>query len=126
MKKSWANLNVNLSSLVRNVIRFFESNKFNDVTALKTQTGYEVVAGDSGLYKIENKVSVTIDGNPDDFTISLTSLQKEKTIPVSPLLTAMFGGGYLIVKQFRSEEAMRKLERDFSEKIDALVKQSLN
>jgi hypothetical protein len=122
--RNWKNLDVNLSSLVQKTIQFFESNEFNNVTALKTETGYQVIAGDSKRYKMENDVSVTIDGKPDDFTISLTSCKEEKKYGLPLILTSMFGGGYFLLKGFRSEEAMQKLERDFGEKIEGIIAQS--
>jgi hypothetical protein len=122
--KNWKDLNVNLSVLVQKTIQFFESNEFNNVTALKTETGYQVIAGDSKWYKMENDVSVTVEGKPDDFTVSLTSCKEEKKYGLPLILTSMFGGGYFLLKNFRSEEAMQKLERDFGEKIKGIIARS--
>jgi hypothetical protein len=124
VQRNWKDLNVNLSNLVQKVIQFFESREFNDITGLKTETGYEVIAGDSRHYKMENNVSVTIEGKPEDFTISLTSCKEEKRPTLPLILTSMFGGGYFLLKNFRSEEAMQKLERDLREKIDDMVTQT--
>jgi hypothetical protein len=122
--KNWKDLNVDLSNLVQKTIQFFESNEFNNVTALKTETGYQVIAGDSKRYKMGNDVSVTVEGKPNDFTVSLTSCKEEKKYGLPLILTSMFGGGYFLLKNFRSEEAMQKLERDFGEKIEGIVAQS--
>lgn len=124
MQKSWKDLNVNLSNLLQKIIQFFESNKFNNVTALKTETGYEVIAGDSNRYKMQNDVSVTIEGKPDDFTVDLTSSKEQRTSTLPLILTSMFGGGYFLLKNFRSDEAMQKLERDFRAEIDKMVWQT--
>jgi hypothetical protein len=124
MQRNWQNLNVNLSNLVKNIIQFFESKEFNDVTALKTEKGYQIIAGDSKQYKMENDVSVTIEGRPDDFTVSLASCKQEKRSPIPLFLMSMFGGGYFALKGFRSEEAMQKLERDFRQKIELMVAQA--
>ena len=124
MHRNWKDLNVNLSDLVQKTIQFFESNEFSNVTALKTETGYQVIAGDSKRYKMENDVSVTVEGKPDDFTVSLASCREEKKHGLPLILTSMFGGGYFLLKNFRSEEAMQKLERDFGEKIKGIITQS--
>ena len=122
-KRRWASLEVDLSRLVEQVVRFFESNGFNEITAFKTEAGYEVVAEDSKRYKVESGVSVVVEGSPNDFTVSLTSRAEKKPLP--PLfLTTMLGGGYFLLKRFKSEEAMRKLERDFGEKIESMVLQT--
>jgi hypothetical protein len=124
VQKSCIGLNVSLSSLVKEIIQFFESKEFNNVTALETETGYQVIAGDSKHYKIEKDVSVTIQGKANDFTISLTSNTEERRPSLPLILTSMFGGGYFLLKNFRSEEAMQKLERDFRERISKMIEQA--
>jgi len=124
MQRNWKDTNVNLSNLVQKIIQFFESKEFNNVTALQTETGYQVIAGDSKQYKMENDVLVTIEGKPDDFAVSLTSCKVEKRFPLPLILTSMFGGGYFLLKNLRSEEAMQKLQRDFAGRIDNMIAQT--
>ena len=124
MQTSWKGQNVNLANLVQKIIQFFESNRFDNVTALKTETGYQVIAGDSNRYKMENDVSVTVNGMPDDFSVSLTSCKQEKKFALPLILTSMFGGGFFVLKDLKSDEAMQKLERDFRAKIGNMIEQS--
>ena len=124
MQRNWKDLNVNLSSLVQKIVEFLESKEFNNVTALETETGYQVIAGDSKNYKMENDVSITIEGKPNDITINLASCKEEKRFELPLILTQMFGGGYFLLKNFRSEEAMQKLERDFRGKMDSMIEQT--
>jgi len=124
VQKNWKELNVNLSDLVQKIIQFFESKQFNNVTALKTETGYMIIAGDSKQYKMENDVSAKVEGRPDDFSVTLASCKQEKRVTLPLFLTSMFGGGYLLLKDFRSEEAMQKLERDFKLEIDHMIAQT--
>ena len=124
MQTSWKGQNVNLANLVQKIIQFFESNRFDNVTALKTETGYQVIAGDSNRYKMENDVSVTVNGMPDDFSVSLTSCKQEKKFALALILTSMFGGGFFVLKDLKSDEAMQKLERDFRAKIGNMIEQS--
>ena len=124
MQRNWRDMNVNLSKLVQKIIQFFELNEFSNVTALQTEKGYQVIAGDSKRYKMESDVSVTIEGKPDDFTINLTSLKVEKKSSLPLILTQMFGGGYFLLKNFRSEETLQKLDRDFTLKISSIVEQA--
>jgi len=124
VQTSWKGQNVNLANLVQKIIQFFESNRFDNVTALKTETGYQVIAGDSNRYKMENDVSVTVNGMPDDFSVSLTSCKQEKKFALPLILTSMFGGGFFVLKDLKSDEAMQKLERDFRAKIGNMIEQS--
>jgi hypothetical protein len=117
-------LNVNLSDLVKKIIEFFESEKFDNVTALKTETGYQVIAGGSPHYKMENDVSVEIKGNPNDFTISLTACKEENTSRAPMMLAQMFGLGYFYLKSFRSQETIQKLETNFRRKLDNMIAQT--
>jgi hypothetical protein len=124
VQTNWKDLNVNLQNLLQVMIQFFESKQFNNVTALQTEKGYQLIAGDSKHYKMENDVSVTIEGKPDDFTVTLTSCREDKNPPLPLILMSMFGGGYFLLKNFRSEEAMQKLERDFRERIGKMIEQT--
>lgn len=124
MQRTWKDLNVNLSNLVQKIIEFFESKEFKNITAFKTETGYQVVAGDSKHYKMQSEVSVTVEGKPDDFTINLTPCKEEKRFTLPLILTSMFGGGYFLLRDFRSQEAMQKLEKDFREKTSNMIAQT--
>ena len=124
MQKNFRDQNVNLQDLVKKIIEFFESEKFNDVTALKTETGYQVIAGDSDRYKMESDVSVTIEGKPEDFTITLTPAKEQKTSSTPMMLAQMIGLGYFYLKGVRSQEAFQMLEINFRRKIDNMVAQT--
>jgi hypothetical protein len=61
MKKSWPKQNINMNTLTQQLIQFFESRKFEEVTALKTEAGYQIIAGSSPHYKMNTDVSATIE-----------------------------------------------------------------
>ncbi|MGD0160478.1 MAG: hypothetical protein ABSB89_09300 [Candidatus Bathyarchaeia archaeon] len=125
VQKNFRDLNVSLPDLVKEIIEFFESEKFDNVTALKTETGYEIIAGDSHNYKMETDVQVTIEGTPDDFTLALTQCKEEKTHTTAPMMLAqMFGLGYLYLKSVRSQEAIQKLETNFRKKLGGMISQT--
>jgi len=119
MQKTWSNQNVNLDALTKQIIRFFESKKFDDIIASETETGYKIIAGNSPHYKMQNDTSVTIDGKPDNFSINLESYKEEKMkFPI--MLTTMFGGGYFFLKNLKSEESRYKFEKDFWQNINSI------
>ena len=124
VQKALKDLNVNLSELTQKIVQFFEAEEFNAITALQTENGYQIVAGDSKCYRMENDVSVTVAGTPDDFTVSLTSSKEEKRTTLPLMLASMFGGGYFLLKNLKSDEAMLKLERDFRQRIDRMIEQT--
>lgn len=116
-------LNVNLSDLVKKMIQFFESEEFDSITAFETERGYEIVARDSKHYKMANGASVTIEGKPDEFTVTLTSTKKDKGSTIPLMLAHMFGLGYFALKDIHSEEAMRKLEEKFRRRMNSMITQ---
>ena len=123
MQKTWSNQNVNLDALTKQIIRFFESKKFDDIIASETETGYKIIAGNSPHYKMQNDTSVTIDGKPDNFSINLESYKEEKMkFPI--MLTTMFGGGYFFLKNLKSEESRYKFEKDFWQNINSIIIQT--
>lgn len=124
VRRSWQGLNVDLSSLLKEIIQFFESKKFDDITALQTETGYEVIAGYSKQYKMERSVSVTVEGKPEDFTVNLTSLGERKLARARALPEAIgWGEGrqVLYLMNLKSEEALLKLEIDFGRELNEIV-----
>ncbi len=124
VQRTWQGLNVDLSKLVKEIIQFFELNKFDNVTALETETGYQVIAGDSKRYKILNDATTTITGKPEDFTVSLTFSGERKQSSLPLTLASMIGLGYFNLKNFRSEEAMRKLEIDFGRELSKMIERT--
>lgn len=122
MQKNWPKQEINMNILLQYIIQFFETQKF-DITVLKSETSYEVVAGNSPCYKIESDILVTIDENPNDFSINL-ELSKEKRredfrFPV--ILTTVFGGGYFLLKHLKSDEAWMKFKNDFWRQMDSII-----
>lgn len=113
MQRNWPNENVDLSVLTKQIVQFLESKKFDNVTVFETETGYQVVAGNSSQYKMESDLSITIDGKPANFSVNLQLCKEEKDFKFPMMLAAMFGGGYLFLKKLRSDESWYKFEKDF-------------
>jgi hypothetical protein len=126
MQKDWQNLHVDLSALTQKVIQFLDSEKFGSIIDVETETGHKVIAGESPHYKMRDSISVTIEGEPDNFTVKLETTNEKKGPKLPMLIASMFGGGYLLVRDMKSEEAMLKFERDFWRKMSSLVIQAEN
>lgn len=123
MQKTWSNQNVDISTLTNQIIQFFKGRKF-DITALETETGYQIIAGNSLHYKIESDISVTIYGNPENFSINLELCSEKKrgsTFPV--MLATMIGGGYFLLKHLKSNEMWMTFKKDFWGYVDSAVTQ---
>jgi hypothetical protein len=122
MQRRWLSKNVDLAILADRTVQLLEANEF-DVTELKTEKGYEIVAGESSKYKISRSLLITIEGKPEEFLISL-ELDKEgekERFRFPVMLTAMMGGGYFLLKQLKSDEAWMNFGKDFWKEIDRLI-----
>lgn len=122
MQRRWLSQNVDLAILADRTVQLLEAKEF-DVTELKTEKGYEIIAGDSSKYKITRSLLITIEGKPEEFLISL-ELDKEgekERFRFPVMLTAMMGGGYFLLKQLKSDEAWMNFGKDFWKEIDCLI-----
>ncbi|MEM3459530.1 MAG: hypothetical protein QXN36_01880 [Candidatus Bathyarchaeia archaeon] len=127
MQKSWTDRNVNLELLVDQIGEFFKEKDFNAVKGT-TDKGYQIFADDSKYYKIDGYVSVSIEGKPEKFSITFELCKEEhkRKLPASIMLVTMFGGGYFLRKQLKSDEEWLKLKRDFWIYVDKTVSNLTN
>jgi hypothetical protein len=111
MQRNWTNKNVDLVLLTMRIGDFFKEKEFETVEG-EIPTGYEILAKDSPYFKIQGYASVNIEGNPEDFTVKIHYCGYETSHSrFSSLLLRMFGGGYLVLRQQKSQEAWTKLEK---------------
>lgn len=113
MQKSWSNKNIDLELLVTCIGDFFKERDFEAVKG-KTPNGYQILAHDSPYFKLDGYIDVTIEGQPNNFVITLNLRgRKGKDFGAGPFLMAMFGGGYFFLRKLKSEEDWIKLEKEF-------------
>jgi len=112
MQKSFER-KTNLETLTKQIIQFFEVKKFEDITALQNDDGYQIIAGNSRTYKLRSDLKVNIHKEKNGFTISLNPLKETKRFNFPMTLATMFGGGYFLLKDLKSDEAWVKIEREF-------------
>ena len=113
MQRMWTNRNVDLNSFKERIREFLENNDF-EISVNELGDTYRLVAGGSLKYRINGKVSVTIAGTPQDFSITFEQEKKSKPTKYSlPMtLTVFLGGGLLLRDEFKSDEAFLNLRRD--------------
>jgi hypothetical protein len=66
-------------------------------------------------------LKVDIHKEKDSFTINLNSLKETKRFNFPMTLATMFGGGYFLLKDLRSDEALVKIEREFWNHVHSVV-----
>lgn len=123
----WREKNVDLAMLTERIGNFFKERNFEAIN-VKTQNGYEILAENSPHFKLLGYVSAVIEGEPDDFVVKLSLCGenvKHSLIPHFKLLT-MFGGGYLLLEEFKSDEAWIRLKSEFKQSLENAVLQLTN
>jgi hypothetical protein len=115
--------NVDLSVLVDRTIRFLEKEEFDDIVEVKTETGFQIIAGNSSIRKINKDILISIDGTPEEFSINLelSGERKMEHLSIPVMLATMIGGGYFVLKHLRSDEAWLKFKTDFWKQMNALI-----
>jgi len=113
--------NIDLEYLTRQIAHFFEARKFEDITAVQNAAGYEIVAGDSQKYKIKSDLKVDIRKEAEGFSVSLQLAKEVKRFNYPVMLATFFGGGYFFLKDLKSDESWRKIEREFWQEVGTTV-----
>jgi len=107
----WTNKNVDLDNLSKHVEEFYKGKGFEALVE-RSKDAFKVVA----VMRIGDKLRssyVSINGNPNDFTVEFSGSQTGRFSQfLTPLIT-MFGGGVLILDRLRSQEFYEKLETEF-------------
>ena len=105
----WINKNVNLELLAQEVEDFFKEKGFKTRYDKKNQEEYAVYT----IVKQEKRqkaVTARIHGKPNDFYIEFPA--DNHSFSTFGSLTSMFGGGFLILKELKDKDFLRKLEDD--------------
>lgn len=106
--------------------RFFKERDF-EVIGEKTPRNYQVLAKNSPSFRLLGFVDVTIEREPEDFVVKLELVEKRKRHGRwSAFLLSMFGGGYFLLEEAKSDEAWIKLEKEFWQYVENVVSHLTN
>lgn len=114
MKNQWLEKNVDLGMLAERIRPFFHETDFE--TRVEKMQGKCIIQAVSKIPNLMLRINVKILGHPNDFTVDFSASGKGGYFSPSMIvgyLTAMFGGGYLVSREARKQEALHVLESDF-------------
>lgn len=122
MQKNWTEKNIDLALLATRIGEFFKEWDFEAVKG-EIPTGYLIVAQESPYFKIDGYVSMAIEGNPNDFVVKFDLCKKSgrQFVKWGILLETMFLGGYLLLRNLKSEEDWLRLEKEFWRYVDNVL-----
>jgi len=113
--------NIDLEWFTRQMADFFDARKFEEITAMRNAAGYQIIAGDSQKYKIKSDLKVDIRKEAEGFSVSLELAKEVKKFNYPVMLATFFGGGYFFLKDLKSDETWRKIEREFWQMVGMTV-----
>ncbi|MFQ5999580.1 MAG: hypothetical protein ACE5J6_02255 [Candidatus Bathyarchaeia archaeon] len=112
MRRQWVGKNVDLALLSERLEDFFKSRGFK-TRKDELADGYTIsVASQNGRY-MRGDIDVRIVGNSNDFVIEFFAGERARSSMMLGFITTILGGGSLILRGLRSQEALEKLEREF-------------
>jgi len=121
MERKWSMNNVDLDVFTLKIGDFFGQRDF-EVVRDKTPTTYQILADNSSSFKLIGYVSVTVEGEPNDFIVKLELCEKKRRYSkYGSFLLGLFGGGILVRREAISDEAWMKLEKEFWPYVENLV-----
>lgn len=112
MESSYVGRKIDLSLLSEWVETFFAKRGFRAAKDAGIE-GYHVVARPTHAHEIIGKITVSISGNPDDFTVKFFTGSQSDSFLKYGRLTSLLGGGILYLRGVKSKEAEERLERSF-------------
>jgi len=120
MEKQWRNLNVSLRQLAK-IIEDRYSGRNLKVKETLLADGYSIRVILAEL-RAPGVMRIDIRGTPDDFRIETSATEREDDVIKLGLLTSIFGGGSVILRNLKCREELEKLEREFWGTIEETIK----
>ena len=120
MEKRWQNHGVNLQRVTEIVKNYYLRRNFK-VNESVLEDGYSLSITLREL-RTSGVMSIAIRGMPDDFTIETRATEEEDRQVKIGLMTAIFGGGILVLRNIRVREQMERIEREFWSTIEETIR----
>ena len=112
MQRSWTGKNVDLALLGERIEVFLKDKGFK-IRKDWSASEYTFSARPQRRVGILEHVIVRILGDSNDFLIDFSTSGRSRSAVKLGFITTMFGGGSLILRGLKSQEALEKLEKDF-------------
>jgi len=110
--KSWVGRHVDLKLLSREIERFFRKKRFKTIIT-KIEKGYSVRTSPPSHATIYGVVDVKVEGKPSNFTVTFLASKHTRSAIRLGFITTFIGGGNLLLRGLKSQEALDRLEKEF-------------
>ena len=112
MQGRWCGKNVDLAILSERIENFFRDKGFRIIKDLSEPEGKILAKPPKGI-GILGRVTIRVLGDSNDFLIEFSTSNHSRSAVKLGLITTMCGGGNLVLRGLKSQEALEKLESDF-------------
>ncbi|MDH5376310.1 MAG: hypothetical protein OEW95_10955 [Candidatus Bathyarchaeota archaeon] len=111
-QKRWTAKDANLGLLTENIESFFKSKGF-ETRKNALRKGYRISTVPKHVRDVKAGIKVTILGGPHDFMVELSVGETSRFSTLLGLSTIPFGGGTLVLRGLKLQEALERLEKEF-------------
>ena len=126
MQRRWVGKNVDLLLLIEYLENFFRDKGFKTSKEDGSTSEYSIKAKPQKRTSIIEPVIIGISGTSDDFLIEFSTSGRSRSTVRFGFVTTMFGGGSLILRGLKSQEALEKLEKEFWVYIEEAIAHMIN
>ena len=112
MRRRWVEKNVNLTLLTKGVENFFQKRGYK---TKKDESGEEhtILAIPQNVRDVREEITVRVFGKSNDFAVEFFAGERTRSSILLGFITSLIGGGSLLLRGLKSQEAVEKLEREF-------------
>lgn len=111
-QKRWTAKDANLDLLIEKIESFFKSKGFKTKRNVSPQ-GYKISTVPKNVGDVKAGIKATILGHPHDFMVELSVGETSRFSTLLGLSTIPFGGGTLVLRGLKLQEALERLEKEF-------------
>jgi hypothetical protein len=111
-QKRWIKKEANLDLLAEKIESFFKSKGF-ETRKNTSPNGTEISIVPKHMHNVKAGIKVTISGPPHDFTVEISVDETPRFSTLLGLSTILFGGGTLVLRGLKLQEALLRLEKEF-------------
>lgn len=123
MEKRWQNHGVNLQQLAQAIKNYYLRRNFKvKETVLEKEYSMDIIL----TGQVSSVMGINIRGTTDDFTIETKANKEEDRAVKVGLMTSIFGGGSLILRNIKVREQMEKMENEFWSTIEETIRSLTN
>jgi len=123
MEKRWQNHGVSLQQLAQTIKNYYLRRNFKvRETILENEYSMEIILAG----QVSSVMGINILGTPDDFKIETKVAKEEDRAVKVGLMTSIFGGGSLILRNIKVREQMEKMENEFWGTIEETIRSLTN